>query len=402
MSLIKAHKRLSKKYGKEFKRLMPIFFEQRDKKQCNALIRDSFPKLFDAIEQATGCTVFKLDPAAFHTLLTGEVAAQCHNKGCTNMCGYDKGKRKYKEFCSKQCANASGAIKERREATMLKKYGATNAYAVPEIQAKIASKNIEKYGTANASASDQVKQKRRKTFQKRYGINSPMESPEFRERLKDTIRANYGVDNPAQSHQAKQKTEATCLERYGVTRVMHDPEIAAYTHQRSVEGSMAKYGVPNAMLHPEVLAKWQDSLGRRTEMTICGKTIFVQGYERFVFERLHQLKPFSSITTRMPKSAMVPYTFKGKQRRYVPDAAIKLHDGTVRVVEVKSWFTLRNEANVEKFKAATKHFNARGIDFVVIIAEPEYDYIRVIVNPKKGLKSLIRTAHLFSSGRRTW
>ena len=402
MSLIKAHRRLSKKFSKEFKSLTPIFFEQRNKRQCNALIRDAYPRLFDAIEQATGRTVFKLDPAAFHTLLTGEVAAQCHNKGCTNMCGYDSGIRKYKEFCSKQCANASGVIRERREATMLKKYGVKNAYAAPEIQAKIASKNIEKYGTANASSSDEVKLKRRKTFQKRYGINSPMESSEFRDRLKDSVRTRYGVDNVAQDAKVQANMKATCLERYGVPLAMHDPEIAARAHKRSVEGSVMKYGVPNAMLHPDVLAKWQNSLGRRTEMTICGKTIYVQGYERFVFERLHQLKPFKSITTSMPKSAMVPYTFRGKQRRYVPDAAIKLHDGTIRVVEVKSWFTLRAEANVEKFKAATKHFNAHGVDFVVIIAEPEHDYIRVIVNPKKGLKSLIRTAHLFSSGRRTW
>ena len=77
-------------------------------------------------------------------------------------------------------------------------------------------------------------------------------------------------------------------------------------------------------------------------------------------------------------------------------------DGSVRVVEVKSWFTLRAPTNIAKFKAATKYYNELGADFVLVIAEPELDQIRVVVNPDAGIEALVAAAYLFSSGRRTW
>ena len=402
MSLMKLHRKLKSKFQDAFKVLSHTFFNLRDKRGCNSIVRDTFPDLFKAIEVHTGRTIFKLNPAEFHTLLTGEVAERCNNKDCSRMCGYDVGKRKYKEFCSKQCANSSGVIRIRRESTMLDRYGVVNAYASKEIQDKIKQKHLSKYGVANPSSSKSVQAKRRKTFQTRYGVNSPMESDMLRSRQVQAVRLKYGVDNVSQSEQAKQKSEATCMARYGVKKVMHCPEIAERTHIRSIEGSMKKYGVPNAMLHPEVLSKWQSAFGRRTEMNICGKTIYVQGYERFAFERIYDQKPFAAITTNMPEFAMVPYTLKGKSRMYVPDAAIKMSDGRIRVVEVKSWFTLKSESNIPKFKAATKHFNSMGMDFVLVIAEPKNNYIRVVINPKRNLKSLIRTAGMFSTGRRTW
>ena len=402
MSLIKLHRKLKSKFQEAFKVLSNTFFDQRDKRKCNSIVRHTFPDLFKAIEVHTGRTVFKLNPAEFHTLLTGEVAERCSNKGCSQICGYDVGKRKYKEFCSKNCANSSGVIKIRRELTMLNRYGVVNAYSSKDIQDKIKQKNLSKYGVANPSLSTAVQSKRRTTFQTRYGVNSPMESDVLKARHVQAVRLKYGVDNVAQSEQTKQKSEATCLARYGVKKVMHCHEIAERTHMRSVEGSMKKYGVPNAMLHPEVLSKWQKSFGRRTEMDLCGKTIYVQGYERFAFAHLYDQKPFAAITTNMPEFAMVPYTHEGKSRMYVPDAAIKMLDGRIRVVEVKSWFTLKSESNISKFKAATKHFNDMGMDFVLVIAEPKNNYIRVVINPKRNLKSLIRTASMFSTGRRTW
>lgn len=402
MTLRKLHRKLKSKFHEAFKVLSYTFFNQMDKRKCNAIVRDTYPDLFKAIEVHTGRTVFKLKPAEFHTLITGEVAGHCNNKDCSHMCGYDAGKRRYKEFCSKQCANSSGVIRLRREATMLDRYGVTNAYASKEIQDRIKQKNLSKYGVENPSSSKAVQEKRRTTFQTKYGANSPMESDVLKARQIQAVRLKYGVDNGAKTEQAKQNSEATCLAKYGVSKVMHVPEIAKRTHMRSIEGSMRKYGVPNAMLHPEVLSKWQRAFGRRTAMNICGKTIYVQGYERFAFEHIYNQKPFESITTNMPEFAMVPYTVEGKSRVYVPDAAIKMTDGSIRVVEVKSWFTLKSKSNIQKFKAATKHFNSMGMDFVLVIAEPKNNYIRVVINPKRNLKSLTRTAAMFSTGRRTW
>lgn len=402
MNLIKAHKILVGQFKDEKAKLERIFFVKRDKRKCNSLLKGKFQHVTDKLIKHTGLPAFKLDNAQFHTLLTGESSQQCALPGCSCMTGYDVGKRKFKEFCSKQCANSSGVIRIRREQTMLDRYGVENAYQSKEIQQKIKDTNMKRFGVENPSSSQKIKQKRRKTFLRRYGVESPMESEELREKQKQSLQKAHGSDNPAKVDKFKAKAKETNIKRYGAANPMQNKQVAEKCKQNGIAACMEKYGVPNAMLNPEVLERWQSSFGRRQQMTICNREVFVQGYEKFAFEKLFDIKPFKAITTNIPKSKMVPYTYNGKQRMYVPDAAIKMLDGTVRVVEVKSWFTLSKELNIPKFKAATKFFNDLGIDFILVIVEPDTGYLRVIINPNKGLKSLCRTAKIFSSGRRTW
>ncbi len=402
MKLVILHQQVEKKFPKLVAKLSKIFIQERDRRKCNRLILDKHPKFAELLEQKTGLKLVKIDVAMFHTILTGETSQRCVHKGCQEETGYDVGKRKYKEFCSKSCANASGVIRKRREKTMLEKYGVVNAWQSDKIKEKIAKTNIAKYGVANPSGTDEVIKARQETSLKRYGSTHHMKTKAGKKAVAQAMVEKYGVTNCMQLESTKNKQKATLIERYGVSNPMQNKEIAKLCHKNGEAACLKKYGVRNAMLNEDVLARWQKSAKAKTTANFCGRTIKLQGYEKFALDKLNNMKPFSDITTHAKLVRTVPYTYKGKEHRYLPDAKIKMKDGSIRVVEIKSWFTLRFDKNVAKFKAATKFYNKLGADFILVIAEPENDYIRVVINPSASIKSLVKTAKLFSSSNRGW
>lgn len=402
MNLKRIHRIAVKKFPKSVARLSQVYFEGGGKRPCNRVLIEKAHGIRTMLESEVGTSIFKITPAMLHTILTGETSTRCAHSGCENLTGYDVGKRKYKEFCSKSCANSSGVIKERREQTLLKKYGVTNPWQAEPIKEKIAKTNLERYGKENPSGTPEIQAKKKATSRKRFGVDHHMQSAEGKALQIESVMRRHGVTNGMHLESTKAKIRATNLARYGATNPMQNPVIAEYCTKKAVAACMKKYGVPNAMLSPDVLAKWQASYGKRKKVKFGSSEVYVQGYEKFALESLYAMKPFDRISTSIKHTRSVPYVFNGKQRRYVPDAKVRMLDGSIRVIEVKSWFTLRAAANIAKFKAATKFYNELGADFVLVIAEPELNQIRVIINPDEGIEALVAAAYLFSTGRRTW
>ena len=402
MNMKRIHKIAVKKFPKSVARLSKEYFEGGGKRACNRLLAERARGFKSMLESEVGTSIFKITPSMLHTILTGETSTVCAKSGCKNRTGYDVGKRKYKEFCSKVCANASGAIKERRERTLLKKYGVVNPWQADQVKEKIAKTNLERYGRENPSGAPEILAKKRATSRRRFGVDHHMLSEEGKALHVAAVIKKYGVTNGMHLEETKAKIRNTNLERYGAPNPMQNPQIAEYCTKRAVASCMKKYGVPNAMLSPQVLAKWQASYGKRKKAVFGNSEVYVQGYEKFALEALYAIKPFDRISTSIKHTRSVPYEFNGKQRRYVPDAKVRMLDGSIRIVEVKSWFTLRAATNIAKFKAATKFYNELGADFVLVIAEPELNQVRVVINPDEGIEALVAAAYLFSTGRRTW
>lgn len=402
MNLKRIHRIATKKFPKSVAKLSEVYFNGGGKRACNRLLVDKALGFKSMLETESGTTIFKITPDMLHTIITGETSTVCANAGCKNKTGYDVGKRKFKEFCSKVCANSSGAIKERRERTLLKRYGVSNPWQSDQVKRKIAKTNLERYGRENPSGVPEIQAKKKATSRKRFGTDHPMQSEKGKALQIAAVMKNHGVTNGMHVESTKAKLRATCLDRYGATNPMQNPKVADYCTKKAIAACMEKYGVPNAMLSPDVLAKWQASYGKRKKAKFGKSEVYVQGYEKFALESLYTMKPFDRISTSIKHTRSVPYVFNGKQRRYVPDAKVRMLDGSIRVIEVKSWFTLRAAANIAKFKAATKFYNELGADFVLVIAEPELNQIRVIINPDEGIEALVAAAYLFSTGRRTW
>lgn len=129
---------------------------------------------------------------------------------------------KYGEFISYfraiQQANGSThekAIVERRNKTMLEKYGVENVSLIPEKRRKAEQTMKERYGVEHALKSEVFLEKSRQTSLEHYGTEYPMQSLVVREHLKDSMMEKYGVENSIFIEGVHDKMKQTNLERYG-------------------------------------------------------------------------------------------------------------------------------------------------------------------------------------------
>ena len=176
MNLKHIHSIAVKKFPKTVTKLSDVYFNGGGKRACNHVLAEKATRFRALLESEVGRSIFKITPAMLHTILTGEVSTICANSGCKSMTGYDRGKRKYKEFCSKECANKSGVIKERREQTLLKKYGVVNPWQSTQVKEKIAKTNLKRYGKENPSGVPEIQAKKKATSRKNFGTDHPMQS----------------------------------------------------------------------------------------------------------------------------------------------------------------------------------------------------------------------------------
>jgi hypothetical protein len=401
MNLIKLHAQVLK-FPKELKKILTMFISNRNRRGCNALLNKPNSNIGKLLRDSFKSPINKIAISDLHTALTGEASAVCLRKGCTNKTNYCYADRKFRACCSKKCANISGYTQAKREEVMLDRHGVKNPYQMPSTKKKIEETNLKKYGVKNPSSSEKVKLKRKKTFQDRYGINSPMESSEFKDKQRAVLLENHGVDNPMKSSKIRSEMSERFRMKHGVTNPMQVQEFVTKSQKNYELACIKKYGVRNAMQSPEILKIWSSAQSKRTEISLCGTTLNLQGYEEHALNCLYRSKPFKSITNDPTKMPQVNYTINGKSRVYLPDAAIKMFDESIRVIEVKSWYTLSKKDNYYKFRAATKFYNSIGVDFILVIVDDKTGALKILFNPYKGLRSLIRAAKVLSSGRRTW
>lgn len=87
------------------------------------------------------------------------------------------------------------------------------------------------------------------------------------------------------------------------------------------------------------------------------------GYECKVYELLEQ---DDQVLAYGEEPFEIPYIYKGKKRKYIPDIIVRYHDGRVEVWEVKPADQTSLEVNVCKWESAETSCRMRGWKFVVI------------------------------------
>ena len=131
-------------------------------------------------------------------------------------------------FRAIQQANASThpeAVKKRREATNLNKYGSPNVSGVAEFRKKAQETMNERYGVRHALQNDLLFKKNKDTLLANHGVNHPMESSSIKEKQKNTLMTNYGVTNPMHSEEIKLELKTNNLVKYGVENPAVLPEV---------------------------------------------------------------------------------------------------------------------------------------------------------------------------------
>ena len=102
--------------------------------------------------------------------------------------------------------------------------------------------------------------KMKATNMERRGVENPFQDPGVRDKMKATNMEQYGVENPFQDSGVREKVKATNMERYGVEHPMQNAEVSEKVSHNAYKAYDYKYP--------------------------SGKTIRLQGYEKFAIDDL--------------------------------------------------------------------------------------------------------------------
>lgn len=196
-----------------------------------------------------------------------------------DYCGKLKPPIKYSDYNTqtkngtlKCCCLDCTSIK--REETMIKRYGYSNAMQNPETKQKVKETNLERYGSVSPAGNIEVREKMKKTCLERYSVENSIQSSEIQDKIKQTFLDKYGVENPLLNPEVQEKIKQTILERYGVENVLLNKEIKDKRNatlidrygtlyplqneecfQKLKETNMKKYGVENVFQSEDVRQK---------------------------------------------------------------------------------------------------------------------------------------------------
>lgn len=133
-------------------------------------------------------------------------------------------------------------IKQKRAATNLERYGATNPFAVNSVKEKIEKTNLEKYGCNNPQKNPSIREKTKKTNIEKYGSDNVMHN---------AIVLKKNQENRDYQKAAK-KVQQTKFEKYG------DPFFR--NSNKAKKTNIKRYGCENPANSAEVKQKISDSL----------------------------------------------------------------------------------------------------------------------------------------------
>lgn len=213
------------------------------------------------------------------------------------------------------------------EQKCIETFGATNPFAVKEVQERVKETNTARYGVENVFASEKIKSKIRQTILDKYGVENVLQSTEIKQKIKNTCLELYGVDNYAKTPECQEKAKNTMLERYGRANV------GQFGSQESINGILKKYGTIYTGSLPEIKEKI-----KQTNLARYGVEYYTlthdfnknrkkrYGYKDFYFDSLPELAVWIYCVDNGIEIRRNPcyfnYNFEGKNHRYFPDFEI--------------------------------------------------------------------------------
>ena len=151
---------------------------------------------------------------------------------------------KKKNNINKICCNNSACQKQKREESMM-----------------------EKYGVKDNGKLESTKEKRKKTMLKKYGVDNPMKNKQIQEKAKKTILERYGVENVMQNDDIKKRYNDSMVEKYGVKWAMQNKDVQLKRDKTFLEkygGTMKRYkGIPLIIENEEIKQKIINTLQER-------------------------------------------------------------------------------------------------------------------------------------------
>jgi hypothetical protein len=272
----------------------------------------------------------KEDSALVQTLLrSGFLCINCKCKIAAERSREKREKTMLERYGVKYPGN-SKIIRERKIKTNLAKYGVKSTLCLKSIQEKCKKTKLEKYGNMCGNL-----EKFKQTCLDRYGTTSPLLNKEVKAKSDRTMIEKYGYTNALKNKDCMNKCKQTKLDRYGDEN---------YNNQDQAKKTrLEKYGYEYSLQVPEISAK-------------CRKKI-----ERFglYFDSQAEVKVYEFCMNKNIPVTYRPCTFKyedsfGKSHQYFPDFEIngKLYEikGDFLWRDEKLYFPYRNRLSDEELK----------------------------------------------------
>lgn len=180
----------------------------------------------------------------------------------------------YSTYCSSKCAYHDASVSDKRESTMITRYGTSHAISSSGVRDKIKHTMVDKYGVespfhsasilkkandtvmtrygvSNVMSLDSVKLKRKTQSLDTYGVEYPMQHVDVQHKAQDTMMNRYGVRFSAQSDEIRSKQINTNIERYGVEVATQNDNIK----QKIASTNMHRYGYTTPLKNDEIQTK---------------------------------------------------------------------------------------------------------------------------------------------------
>lgn len=133
-------------------------------------------------------------------------------KYCGKRVGLRKGKNKYKEFCDLKCSgdytNNLKEVKEKKQQTLIEKYGVNNPTKLKEFKIKIKNTCLNKYGVDHYSKTQKWKDRYKQTCNKRYGTDYYLQSQERKNRNDEMQEKAYNTKKSNNTCNTSKQEEA--------------------------------------------------------------------------------------------------------------------------------------------------------------------------------------------------
>lgn len=208
----------------------------------------------------------------------------------------------YANYCSLKCSNSCGIIKDKKQNSMLKKYGITHNFSGKFGDRKCDKTLVENFGDLKTA----------------YDVRN--------DKSKETCLTKYGIENPSQLTATKTKVKQTKLQKYGDENYCNVEKIR--------ENIIKRYANDENWQH-------RNSSYKKYKLP-SGKMIYVQGYEPYALDYLLKTYNENEIICEKNKIPKFEYSLDNKNHYYFPDLYIPKEN---LVIEIKSHWTLNKHIN---------------------------------------------------------
>lgn len=269
-------------------------------------------------------------------------------------------KNKIKKTCMEKYGveypSQSNVVKEKKKISAIEKYGVEHISQAEEVKEKKKQTCLKNHGVEHPMQSECIKEKGKETCMKHFGVEYSLQSSQVRDKGKVTCLEKYGVEHPLQNEEMRNKIKETCLKKYGVEYPSQTEEI-----QNKIKKTyMLKYGVEHNMHVPELSEKCSHNCYLSKEYTLpSGKSIKIQGYEKFAWDRLlfeEKLSEDDIVYERKRVPEIWYVDTDGKKHRHYVDIYIPSKN---LCIEVKSTWT----ANKKQDSIFIKQSSAKELGY---------------------------------------